>query len=209
VVDTGQGIDVETLGRVFEPFFTTKEPGKGTGLGLATVYGIVRRNGGHVSVQSEVGHGTTFVVYLPHTDEPQLAAAARRDPGPTQTGSETVLLVEDDPALRLVIREALQVDGYTVVDGEDPAEALEAAASHRGPIQVMITDLVMPQLTGREAAARMRAARPAIKVIYMSGYASALPEEEEGLPDGSAFLQKPFSLDALLLKVRETLDAPS
>jgi two-component system, cell cycle sensor histidine kinase and response regulator CckA len=209
VEDTGHGIDPETLARVFEPFFTTKEPGKGTGLGLATVYGIVRQNGGHVSLESAVGKGTRLTVYLPSTAEAQPAAAAEPGPEPRRQGSETVLLVEDDPALRLVIREALQVEGYTVVDGDDPAAALAAAAAHPQPIHLMITDLVMPHLTGREAAERVRAARPAIKVIYMSGYSSALPEPLGGLPDGSAFLQKPFSLDALLRKLREALDAPA
>jgi len=209
VSDTGHGMDAQVLSHVFEPFFTTKGAGKGTGLGLATVYGIAHQSGGHVAVYSEPGRGSTFKVYLPRAE----ATGEEASPPPVaplrRTGSETVLLVEDEPDLRSVIRDLLGEGGYTVIDGPTPEASLAAAEAYRGPIDLMVTDVIMPRMTGLEAAARIRAKRPQIKVLYISGYANAAVEHQGGLPNHHAFLQKPFSLDALLSKVREVLDAPS
>jgi signal transduction histidine kinase len=208
VSDTGHGMDAETLSHVFEPFFTTKEPGRGTGLGLATVYGIVRQSGGHVAVYSEPGRGTTFKVYLPRTEEVGTVASAPVVPDVARTGSETVALVEDEPSLRAVIHDLLREGGYTVIDGPSPEASLAAAEAHSGPIHLLLTDLVMPRMSGREAATRIRTARPGVKVLYMSGYADAAAVHQGSLPEPHAFLQKPFSLGALLRKVREVLDLP-
>jgi CheY-like chemotaxis protein len=201
-------MDAATLSHVFEPFYTTKERGKGTGLGLATVYGIARQSGGHVVVYSEPGRGATFKVYLPRTEEGETMAAAPLAADVPRTGSETVLLVEDEPSLRAVIHDLLREGGYTVIDGPSPEESLAAAEAHTGPIHLLLTDLVMPRMSGRDAAARISATRPEIKVLYMSGYADAAASHNGELPQPHAFLQKPFSLDALLRKVREVLDRP-
>ena len=209
VSDTGHGIDRDTLGHVFEPFFTTKEPGKGTGLGLATVYGIIRQSGGHVAVYSEPGRGTSFKVYLPraHHSEGERAASPVPPVG-TLRGGETVALVEDEPALRQVIHDLLAEGGYAVIDGPSPAEALEAAEAHPGPIHLLLTDVVMPGLSGPEVAARLERTRPGIRVIFMSGYANAAADHNGQLPPNRAFLPKPFSFESLLRKVREVLDDP-
>jgi signal transduction histidine kinase len=208
VSDTGHGMDAETLSHIFEPFYTTKERGKGTGLGLATVYGIVRQSGGHVAVYSEPGRGTTFKVYLPRTEQAETVAAAPAVPDMTRAGWETVVLVEDEPPLRAVIHDLLQEGGYTVIDGPSPEASLAAAEAHSGPIHLLLTDLVMPQMSGREAAERIKAARSGVKVLYMSGYTNAFAVQQGDLPHAHAFLQKPFSLDVLLRKVREVLDLP-
>jgi two-component system, cell cycle sensor histidine kinase and response regulator CckA len=208
VSDTGHGMDAATVARVFEPFFTTKEPGKGTGLGLASVYGIVKASGGHVGIYSEPGRGTTFKIYLPRTEH--AASAPPAPPGPEASrpmSSETVLLLEDESALRDVIREVLQEDGYTVIDGPEPEDAMAAAERHSGRIHLLLTDLVMPRLSGVQAAERVRAARPDVKILYMSGYTPAGAEHQAFLPEGHAYLQKPFSMDALLRKVRDTLES--
>jgi signal transduction histidine kinase len=207
VSDTGHGMSPDTVAHIFEPFFTTKEPGKGTGLGLATVYGIVRQSGGHIAVYSEPGQGSTFKVYLPRTDESVTTLPTPRAPEVLPAGSETVLLVEDDPTLKAVIQELLQDGGYTVIAGPSPEASLAAAADHKGPIHLMLTDVVMPRMSGPEAAAHVKAARPTMKVLYMSGYASAAAEHQTDLPQSAAFLQKPFTGDALLRKVRETLES--
>jgi signal transduction histidine kinase len=208
VSDTGHGMGPDTVSHIFEPFFTTKEPGKGTGLGLATVYGIVRQSGGHIAVYSEPGRGSTFRVYLPRTDEAAQALAPPRAPEVLSVGSETVLLVEDDPMLQAVIQEALQSGGYTVITGLSPEASLAAAADHTGPIHLMLTDVVMPRISGPEVAVRAKATRPGMKVLYMSGYVGAAAEHQTDLPPSATFLQKPFSVDALLRKVRETLESP-
>jgi two-component system cell cycle sensor histidine kinase/response regulator CckA len=208
VSDTGHGMKPETLSHIFEPFFTTKESGKGTGLGLATVYGITRRSGGHVGVYTEPGRGTTFKVYFPRTEETLAAAPAPPDPEASRTGSETVLLVEDEDSLRAVIGELLQQGGYKVIDGPTPEATLAAAEAHDGPIHLVLTDLVMPRVSGMAAAARIRARRPDVKVLYMSGYTNAAAAHQASLPANHAFLQKPFSLDVLLRKLREVLDSP-
>jgi two-component system, cell cycle sensor histidine kinase and response regulator CckA len=207
VSDTGEGMDPKTLSHIFEPFFTTKEPGKGTGLGLATVYGVVRKSGGHLGVYSEPGFGTTFRVYLPRTTEGLAPAGDLPSPGPDRSGSETVLLVEDEPALRAVIRELLQEGGYTVIDGPTPEAALAAGDAYPGTIHLVLTDLIMPRVGGLAVAAHVRAKRPGVRVLYMSGYTNAGAEHQAALPERQAFLQKPFSVDALLRKVREVLEA--
>jgi signal transduction histidine kinase len=208
VSDTGHGMVPEMLAHIFEPFFTTKEAGKGTGLGLATVYGVARTSGGHVGVYSEPGRGTTFKVYLPRTEEGLTPTPDQPRPEARRTGSETVLLVEDEPELQAVICELLQQGGYAVIEGPSPEAALAAAEEHDGPIHLVLTDLVMPRVSGLEAAARIRAGRPDVKVLYMSGYTNTGAEHQAALPEHHAFLQKPFSLDALLRKVREVLDSP-
>jgi two-component system, cell cycle sensor histidine kinase and response regulator CckA len=207
VSDVGHGMSEETLARAFEPFFTTKEPGQGTGLGLATVYGIVRQSGGHVAVYSEPGHGATFKVYLPRTDQPA-AVAAPAVPAAQMRGSETVVVIEDEPALRSAVHDMLQEGGYTVVDGETPEASLDAAAAHQGPVHLVLSDLVMPRISGADAVAYVRRRHPRARALYMSGYANAAAGHHSGLPEGHAFLQKPFSLEVLLRKVREVLDAP-
>ncbi len=208
VSDTGHGMDAETLSHVFEPFYTTKAVGKGTGLGLATVYGIARQSGGHVAVYSEPGRGTTFKVYLPPTDEADAGPAAT-EPSHVRGGSETIVLVEDEASLRSVIHDLLREGGYSVIVGESPEASVGAAEAHAGPIHLVLTDLVMPGISGNKAAARVRAAHPGVRVLYMSGYTSSAAGHQGGLPEGHPFLQKPFSIDVLLRKVREVLDAAS
>jgi two-component system, cell cycle sensor histidine kinase and response regulator CckA len=206
VSDTGHGMDAETLSHIFEPFFSTKAPGRGTGLGLATAYGIVRQSGGHIAVYSEPGKGTTFKVFLPRSEE----AGAAPVPAPSEglrTGTETLVLVEDEEALRVVIHDLLEEGGYTVIDGPNPEASLAAAEKHPGPIHMILTDLVMPGINGPEAAARLRSSRAGLKVLYMSGYTGAAAERHVPLEAAHAFIQKPFSLDGLLQKVREVLDS--
>ena len=209
VSDTGHGMDAETLSHVFEPFFTTKAAGKGTGLGLAMVYGIVRQSGGHVAVYSEPGRGTTFKVYLPRAEGHADEASTPVPRGEPRRGTETVALVEDQEALRQVVHELLEESGYTVIDGPSPEAALMAAEAHPGPIHLLITDLIMPRISGREAASRLQAVRPNVKVLYMSGYTGTAAEHHGPLETRHAFIQKPFGLDTLLRKVREVLDASS
>jgi two-component system, cell cycle sensor histidine kinase and response regulator CckA len=208
VSDTGTGMSPETLGHVFEPFFTTKEVGKGTGLGLATVHGIVRQSGGHLTFHSELGRGTTVHVLLPRVEESATYPAAAPPDAPATAGSETILLIEDEASLREVIADELAYGGYTVLSGATAEEALAAAARHQGPIHLLITDLVMPGIDGREAAIRVRTARPDVRVMYMSGY-HPTNVGLEPVDAREAFLQKPFGLDALLRKVREVLDGPA
>jgi two-component system cell cycle sensor histidine kinase/response regulator CckA len=204
VADTGIGMDAETQSRIFEPFFTTKELGKGTGLGLSTVYGIVRQSGGHIWVYSEPGQGTTFKIYLP-----RIGQSVRREKpaiGLTDSlrGTETILLVEDEDALRELTRTLLEGDGYTVLAAERPEKAIEIAVRHSGPIHLMLTDMVMPGMNGRVLAANLAAIRPALKVVYMSGYTGFT---HPGLADsGVPLLAKPFTRDGLLRKLHEVLE---
>jgi CheY-like chemotaxis protein len=170
VTDTGHGMTPEVLARAFEPFFTTREPGKGTGLGLATVHGIVEQSGGHVWVYSEPGQGTSFKIYLPRVDEPAEKVEAPAVEEPPPRGSETVLLVEDDASLRELIRECLESTGYTVIEARHGAEALGICERGPPPIDLVMTDVVMPGMSGRELADRLRLSRPEIRVLYMSGY---------------------------------------
>ena len=204
VSDTGTGMDKETQSRIFEPFFTTKEKGKGTGLGLSTVYGIVKQSGGYVMVQSEKGHGTTFNIYLPRVEAstdihaaPVLRAA--------EGGSETVLLVEDEESVRQLVRETLTVKGYRVIEAENGEAGLAAAARHGGKIDLVITDVVMPGMGGREMVKHMTDTRPETKVLYLSGYTEDAILSEGTIESGTAFLQKPFTLQNLSRKVREVL----
>jgi PAS domain S-box-containing protein len=202
VSDTGVGMDAETQARIFEPFFTTKEMGKGTGLGLATVYGVVKQSGGFIWVYSELGHGTTFKIYLPRTAE---AVSADRPVSPSGSlrGTETVLLVEDEEALRDFTATVLTQNGYTVLAAERPDRAIEIARQHPGSIHLMLTDVIMPGMNGRALAENMAAMRPEIRVVYMSGYTGFT---HPGLLDSNVILlQKPFTREALLHKVREGL----
>ena len=235
VSDSGSGMDADTQAHLFEPFFTTKEAGKGTGLGLSTVYGIVEQSGGSITVETELGRGTTFRIYLPKVEAPATAAApptpvpvpvvtARMQPEPARAGAatlepamvtevvpqraETILLVEDALRVRAVVREILEMNGYNVLEARHGAEALEISERHQGPIHLMVTDVVMPQMSGRELAQRLQPIRQDMRVLYMSGYTDDAIVRHGVLGAGMAFLSKPFTPDALALKVREVLDTP-
>jgi len=204
VSDTGVGMDKETQSRIFEPFFTTKEMGKGTGLGLSTVYGIVKQSGGYVMVRSEEGRGSTFQIYLPRvegTAEKQPAPAPRAEMG----GSETVLLVEDEDSVRELIRETLTAKGYKVIEAAHGEAGLAVAAAYSGKIDLVISDLVMPGLGGRAMVHELAKTRPESKVLFLSGYTEDAVSSEGVLDGGTAFLQKPFTLQSLSRKVREVL----
>jgi PAS domain S-box-containing protein len=207
VSDTGHGMDRETQARIFEPFFTTKQAGKGTGLGLSTVYGIVKQSGGYIMVYSEPGRGSTFKVYLPRVDEEvEVPGREATTAAPRPVASETVLLVEDEGALRSIIREILEDEGYKVLEAANPDEALAASRSHEGPIQLLLTDLVMPRMSGRELARQVAALRPGLKILYMSGYTNEAVEHHGVLEPGAEFVQKPFTAEGLLRKARRILD---
>ncbi|HET8645887.1 MAG TPA: ATP-binding protein, partial [Vicinamibacteria bacterium] len=209
VTDTGVGMEPEVQQHLFEPFFTTKPPGQGTGLGLATVYGIVTQTGGHISVYSELRRGTSFKIYLPHTALHAAAAAEPAAPAARPAGAETVLVVEDAEAFRRLTREVLETAGYAVLDAASGEDALRVAGSHQTGIDLLLTDLVMPDMTGRELAAWLRVAEPRLRIVYMSGYTDEAAVERGELIRGSAFLQKPFSTDHLLREVRRVLDEPA
>lgn len=209
VSDTGCGMDEQTQSRIFEPFFTTKEQGKGTGLGLATVYGIVKQSGGYVWVYSEPGHGTTFKIYLPLVSavaDTRVRVQASEDP---PRGSETILVVEDDSSLREVTCQFLQGSGYTVIQAGAPEEALRVVEQYKGPIDFLLTDVIMPKMNGRDLAAQLSQTRPRIKVLYVSGYTDGVVRDgvHGVLEPGLAFLQKPYTRYALTSKIREVLDA--
>jgi PAS domain S-box-containing protein len=208
VSDTGCGMDASTKARIFEPFFTTKEVGKGTGLGLATVYGIVKQSGGNIWVYSEVDQGTTFKIYLPavegRVEKPKAEPAISK----LADGVETVLLVEDEEVVREMAMEILQECGYQVLQAKDGPEALRLAREHAGEIHLMLTDVVMPRMSGRELAEEIRPLRPDVRVLYMSGYTDDAIVHHGVLDEGTAFIGKPFSMQALARKVRETLDEP-
>ena len=206
VTDTGTGMDEATKAKIFEPFFTTKQPGKGTGLGLATVYAIVTQAGGFIWVYSELGHGTSFKIYLPRVDAVATTAAVARIDLPR--GTETVLLVEDAAAVRAVARQVLQRQGYRVLEASEGEDALRLAARHQGTIDLVVTDVVMPRVGGRELAERLLVVRPETRVLYMSGYTDDSVVRHGILEGGVAYLQKPFSPEGLVRKVREVLDAP-
>jgi len=209
VSDTGVGMSTDVQKRLFEPFFTTKGPGKGTGLGLATVYGIVKQSGGIIDVYSELGMGTTFRVYLPRVDEAVPTPHAPDGPAVPGRGSETVLLVEDEPSLRDLAREVLETFGYGVVEAASPEAALERSRAHPGVIHLLVTDVVMPQMNGRQLAAVLREERPDMRVLYMSGYTDDAIVRHGVLDARASFLAKPFTPEGLGRKVREVLDAPS
>jgi two-component system, cell cycle sensor histidine kinase and response regulator CckA len=208
VSDTGCGMDARTQARIFEPFFTTKEVGKGTGLGLATVYGIVKQSGGSIWVYSEVGRGTTFKIYLPRVDAPVERVEADVDHVDLTKGDETVLLAEDEDVVREMATEILRASGYHVLEAKDGDEALRMAEQYDGEIHLMLTDVVMPQMGGRELADQLTPLRRDMKVLYMSGYTDDAIVHHGVLEAGTAFIAKPFSVDALSRKVREVLDAP-
>jgi two-component system, cell cycle sensor histidine kinase and response regulator CckA len=204
VSDNGTGMDAETQAHIFEPFFTTKEQGKGTGLGLATVYGVVKQSGGFVWVYSELGQGTTFKIYLPRVDEASAVIVGAPSPAQVLRGTETVLLTEDEQDVREVAREFLESAGYQVLQAASGEAALKLAAAHNGAIDLLVTDMVMPGMSGQELARKMRIVRQDLRVLYMSGY-SEHAAEEAAKSEGSAVLAKPFSRGALLRKAREVL----
>jgi signal transduction histidine kinase len=211
VTDTGPGMTAETQARIFEPFFTTKGSGEGTGLGLATVYGIVKQSGGTISVYSEIGRGSSFKVYLPRLDETADAAAAPRDPAAedatTVSRGETILLVEDEDAVRRLARLVLEERGYTVLAASNCHEAMQWSRRHAGPIHLLLTDVVMPDGSGRVIAEQIVADREETKVLYMSGYTDNTLGHHGILNTGIAFLQKPFTAPALTRKVRDVIDS--
>jgi CheY-like chemotaxis protein len=200
-------MDAETQKHVFEPFFTTKEVGKGTGLGLSTVYGIVKQSGGNVWVYSEVGRGTTFKIYLPRTDQAAEQPETDNGRGESPTGTETVLLVEDEEMVRRMAHEILLMNGYQVLESSHGAEALDKCRQHQGPIHLMLTDVVMPQMSGRELAEHAAPMRPEMRVLYMSGYTDDAIVHHGVLDEGVAFIEKPFTPNSLAHKVRAALDA--
>src|SRR6266850_978324 len=206
VSDTGVGMDEATKARIFEPFFTTKEAGKGTGLGLATVYGIVNQSGGFIWVYSEPGNGTSFKIYLPRIDAP-VEGVKTAGSVSVPRGTETVLLVEDAAAVRAVAKQVLERQGYTVLQAPDGELALHVAHKHRGPNHLLLTDVVMPVLGGRRLAEQLALVRPDMKVLYASGYTDDSVVRHGILEAGTAYLQKPFTPDSLARKVREVLDA--
>jgi two-component system cell cycle sensor histidine kinase/response regulator CckA len=206
VTDTGNGMGPETQSRIFEPFFTTKGPGKGTGLGLATVYGIVKQSGGSIWIYSEIGRGTTFKIYFPRVQE---AVPEKKLPAPgerSNRGSETVLLVEDEPAVRRLSQVVLEAQGYTVVEAASADEALALARTRKGPIHLVLTDVVMPEMGGADLASHVAAFRPETRVLYMSGYTDDAIVRKGLIGEGRHFLQKPFTPTTLAKKVREVLD---
>jgi nitrogen-specific signal transduction histidine kinase/CheY-like chemotaxis protein len=206
VSDIGCGMDEQTRSRMFEPFFTTKGAGQGTGLGLATVYGIVQQSNGSISVYSEPGKGTCFKIYFPLLDEAPEQYAAKRVSEATPTGTETILLAEDATAVRVAARQILERFGYTVLEAANGADAL-SAAQHGAAIDLLLTDVVMPEMSGRELVDRFAKLRPETRVLFMSGYTDDAIVRHGVLGPGTAYLQKPFSPDTLGRKVREVLDS--
>jgi CheY-like chemotaxis protein len=207
VSDTGVGMTPEVQRRIFEPFFTTKPPGQGSGMGLATVYSIVKQLGGHIWVYTEVGRGTTFKIYLPRAHAQSETPVATLPPPLVQTGTETILLVEDEEAVRAVASESLRMLGYTVLEAGTPAEALHIAQSHPEPIQLLLTDVVLPTISGRELAEIIKRLHPEIKVLYVSGYTENTIVHHGVLEEGIHFLPKPYTPSQLAAKVRQVLDS--
>jgi CheY-like chemotaxis protein len=200
-------MDGETQKHIFEPFFTTKDAGKGTGLGLATVYGIVKQSGGSIWVYSEPGAGTTFKIYLPRVEEEAEAAGPQESHPGRPSGTETVLLVEDDPAVAAFTRDVLEECGYRVLVKDDPEEALRLCEGHDGPLHLLLTDVVMPRMNGRQLALAAAELRRDMRVLYMSGYTDDAVLRRGLLDPDLPFIQKPFTPEALEAKVREVLDS--
>ncbi|MEA1967765.1 MAG: response regulator [Thermodesulfobacteriota bacterium] len=209
VSDNGCGMDKDALDNLFEPFFTTKDVGKGTGLGLATVYGIVKQNNGFINVYSEPGQGTTFKIYLPRLFADEDSDKAIPEKKAAAGGTETILLVEDEPAILRMTRMMLERKGYTVLSAATPAEAIEKAKIHSGSIDLLMTDVVMPEMNGRDLAEKIISLYPEIKLLFMSGYTADIIVNQGVLNDGMEFIQKPFSLADMTEKVRELLDMAS
>jgi PAS domain S-box-containing protein len=209
VADTGQGMSPHTLSHVFEPFFTTKEPDKGTGLGLSTVYGIIQRGGGHIRIASELGKGTTFTIYLPRVFEAPDSLESRQSSAAAAGEGETILLVEDQETVRRLVGKILRMNGYCILEASEGSEAIRQTERHDGPIHLLVTDMVMPRMTGGVLARQLQARRPEMRILFVSGYAS------ENIDDPAMmnlapehFLQKPFTMEELTRKVRALLDQP-
>jgi len=206
VTDTGEGIDKEVQKRIFEPFFTTKEAGEGTGLGLSTVYGIIKQTGGDVLVYSELGQGTTFRIHLPATDavvkKPKWAAGTDEK----YLGTETILLVEDEETVRNLVREVLSENGYTVLEAKDGIDALSVCEAYADPIHMLLTDVVMPKMGGGELKRKVVEKFPAMKVLFMSGYTDNSVANRDVFDSANEFLEKPFTADGLSRKVREVFE---
>jgi CheY-like chemotaxis protein len=211
VADTGQGMSDEAQSHLFDPFFITKEREKGTGLGLATVYGIVQQSGGHIRVSSAPGRGSTFLVYLPRVEPPEDGVRGSDRPllPHPSPGTETVLLTEDEDGVRRLAREILSGNGYKVLEAGNGREALLLSEGHRGEIHLLLTDVMMPKMGGRELVERIRLQRPDLRILYMSGYTDDAILRCGVMEGGIPFLQKPFTAEGLARKVREVLDVAS
>jgi nitrogen-specific signal transduction histidine kinase/CheY-like chemotaxis protein len=209
VSDTGAGMDASTKARLFEPFFTTKEVGRGTGLGLATAYGIIKQSGGYIDVESEPDQGARFTIYLPSVGEAPVASEGPPADRQAPAGGEVVLVVEDQAEIRSVVRQILERSGYTVLEAGQGIEALAVSDRHAGPIHLLVTDMIMPHMSGRELADQLARLRPALRILFLSGYTDDAVLRDGVLESGSAFLQKPFTPQALLQRVRELLNVGS
>jgi two-component system cell cycle sensor histidine kinase/response regulator CckA len=207
VSDTGTGMSDEVMAHLFEPFFTTKDRGMGTGLGLSTVFGIVKQNGGHIGVYSEMGQGTTFKIYVPRgIDSAQAAPLPDSAVTHSLRGTETILLVEDEGEVQQLAADILRAHGYRVLAARNGTEALQIAASHQEVIHLLLTDVVMPGMSGKQLADQLQAERPTMRVLYTSGYTDNAIVHHNVLTEGTQFLSKPFDLDTLTRKVRDVLD---
>jgi CheY-like chemotaxis protein len=198
-------MDEDTRSHLFEPFFTTKEKGRGTGLGLSTSYGIVKQNHGEIEVRSDIGEGTSFSIFFPRVDEPSSVENSHAMPPAPVKGAETILLAEDEDGVRHVVAQMLREQGYTVLPANGGAEALRIAESHSGPLQLLVSDVMMPRMTGPELAERLRGLRPEMRVLFVSGYTDGEIVRGGELEPGTDFLQKPFTREQLAVKVREVL----